>query len=164
MLPLDFTHLLLERISSGVQRRLEEHGFTKPVNQRFVENIHGADAVNNYVSALREVGTDMHREMMDATIGYRRQQYMLPTVQYYLKDTLGKAKLHFLCLHNLTDEFNALADEYGLKHKMHAYVHVNTNSSSDMTVVQNRYTEANAAWVEQVYAEDIKLFYEHCSS
>jgi hypothetical protein len=154
----------LARISSGVSRRLDLKHFDKQANEKFVTNFNGSNAVNEYVTALRQPSHPMHSVAMEVTVGPKRQSYMLPITEFYLARALGVARVTFVCTDTLTDDFNTLARNLGLPQNMNTHTHKSSGSSSDQIFVQARFSEENARWIRRLYAEDVRLVEEHCGN
>jgi hypothetical protein len=152
----------LARISSGVARRLEGKASKKTANRIFFENFKEG-GVEAYITALRNELDPFHDVAMKATVGERRQSYMLPITQFYLDNSLGLAGVTFLCLETLDDDYEAAFQRWGTEPKKKLQTE-NTSkvSSRNSTSVLLRFSPESIQWVAQTYAADIALYKKHC--
>ena len=84
----------------------------KKANALFVEkfgnkNHNGEGSAEAFVGALRNETDPLHEAALSATVGPRRQSYMLPVSEFYLADSLGLAEVEFLCIDTLDDDYAA---------------------------------------------------------
>lgn len=155
----------LARISSGVARRLDGIWLTAKSsrNKIFRTYFHSAE---EYISALRDERHKYHSAAMACTMLSKGQNFMTPVSEFYLRNSLGRAEISFVCIDSLIDGVIKTFDRWGLEHnvtdpKQHESV---IFSSSNLTSVYSRFSAESIAWVERVYSADVELFERHCGS
>ena len=170
----------LARISSGISRRLERKVLKKKANAVFVEHFgtkkhNGGGGAEAFVGALRNQTDPLHEAALNATVGPRRQNYMVPVSEFYLANSLGLAEVKFLCIDTLDHDYaaafqrwfptNVNADDTGSPVKSprnDKRKHVSKISSGNATTVFLRFSKESVDWIEQTYAKDIALYQKHC--
>ncbi len=168
----------LERISSGISRRLEGNNLKKKANALFFEkfgkkNHNGKGGAEAFVGALRNQTDPLHWDARSATVGPRKQNYMIPISEFYLANSLGLAEVGFLCIDTLDDDYAAVsqrwfpsttkADDNDPLKSTHNDEHRHVSKiSSGANTVFSRFSKESVDWIEQTYAQDIALFKKHC--
>lgn len=97
---------------------------------------------------------------MAATVGPNRQSWMLPVSEFYLAGLHGNLTTAFVCTESLTDGFNRLATSWGSSARMQDQMGSHHMSSTTL----NPLSASNRAWVETVYANDVRLHQQHCTA
>jgi len=144
-----------ERLVSGAKAHLK-------IGQRQRLGIQPGDrdAANIMVTAMR---TSSSKRL-------RKAYWFTAAASDYLHNLDGTAKLLFLCANNMTAQFNELMTRLDL-------CHVNMSSADQVPTAadrlhkdvrgkpsqdQNPLTPENLAWVQAEYAEDYRLYAQHC--
>lgn len=149
----------VERIASGVKRRLEMHQNDQP-NQLFVDTFHGADAMNSYIRAIQDHTHPQHAAALQCTLGRMRQAYMLPVSEFYLAGSMNRANILFVCTDTLITDFNAQAARWDLPLK----VVPNTSLIHHKSYARlNDLGHAQRAWIHRTYHRDVALWHTHCN-
>merc|ERR1719359_1617617 len=92
-----------------------------------------------------------------------RNPFLYPIVEFYLANASEACELGFVCTDTLSDDFYAVARSWDLPHPYIGHLHASSNSSSDAaTTLEGRFSEENARWIREVYAEDVNLVAKHC--
>ena len=162
------------RISSGVSRRIagKPHPAgskeSKWANQLFSEAFvgqgrGGKTVAEAYVSALRNVTDPLHGTALEVTVGPRKQNYMVPVMEYYLEGPLGRAEVTFLCMETFVDGYkDAFLRWWGWVPPDGLHRHISKKSSHESAFVLSQFSKESLAWIEETYAEDIALYKKHC--
>merc|ERR1712012_1195698 len=99
--------------------------------------------------------------MGDSVIG-KGQHYMTPVTEFYLKDSLGKAELAFVCIDSLLGDVIDALDDWNLEHSLQLDQMQSHKSdvfsSSNLSSVFSRFSPESITWVEEMYAADLQLF------
>ena len=151
-----------ERIYSGIKRILEGIKLDIWSGRIFFQAFKGPGAANDYITALRLPHDPRHMLAMGLTLGDQRKdsylKWMLPLYPFYLRGALRIAQLEYLCTDHLTADFNSVAERWQLNITLPEGAGEQHRSHSLVTPLDG----ANLAWLEAMYAADMKLWAEHC--
>ena len=175
------------RVISGFQRRATGADPSKAANRLFGKSFGSLDA---YIDALRDERSAFHRVALEVSVGANEQSYLLPVAEFYLagfervaRDARGAViDVGFACTTRLDDDLVALLHAWGTRKETMKVRAVApgvgaTAADAAATAPKERHasavksetgrdsmiSEANAAWLERLYARDVALDAAHCA-
>ena len=166
------THVLIslrhpaDRLMSGVKRRLEgaRGKSAKLPNADFLDAFgpFGANALNAFVSALRDVAHPLHTRAMNQSIGPMRQNFLLPVSEFYLANGRTDdraAHSGFVCTPTLAGDVQRVTQSWCVR-DMHVQGQEESIHRSHTTM--KPLSAENRAWVDTTWAADVALWRLHC--